>query len=378
MRFDTINFHEKVKDQLVHSVRNGRVPHGILFASTPGAGALSLARAFAQFLLCRKPLDNDSCGECDSCKKSELMIHPDIQYSFPVANTKEIKSKPKSDDFIAPFRKAVLENKYISLNDWIKVLELENKQLFISVEESADILRKINLKSFEGSYKIILMWIPEKMRIDASNKLLKIIEEPPDKTIFILISEDYEQLLPTVRSRLQLIKIPPLKNEEIIQNLQQDYQVEFVKARNIAHLSAHNLNQAIAMALEEEFNNESEEYFLQWMRICLHPVANFKELQTMTEEIAARGREGQKLFYAFALETIRECMIKNYGPQEMVRFTEDHFKNIDKFAKVVNAKNLPLFVEYLNKAISSIERNANPKILFIHISFKIFECLEMR
>lgn len=378
MKFSDIHHQLAVKERLIRVVKKGRIPHGILFAASPGSGAMGLAMSLAQFILCKKPGSSDSCGQCDSCIKSATMTHPDIQYSFPVSTTKAVKSKPKSVDFIDVFRTAVLQNPYLSLNDWIEMLDIENKQLYISVEESADILRKLFLKSYEGSYKIVLMWMPEKLRTDAANKLLKILEEPPEQTIFILISENYEQLIPTIRSRLQLIKIPPLKSEEILEAIQHETGIDFVKARRITHLSSQNLNVAKQMVLSDEVNTESELQFLSWMRLCLNPEINFKELSILSDEMASKGREGQKMFYSFALETIRECMIKNYGPSEMVRYTDETFKNIDKFSKVININNLDLFIEHLNNAINAIERNANPKILFIHLSFKIFEALDMR
>ena len=204
---------QDVKQRFVQSVTEERVSHAQLIYGPEGSGGLPLALAFAQYLTCEQPADEDSCGRCSSCIKNQKLVHPDVHYSFPVATVRDIL-KPKSTDFIEEFRKAVIDQPYLDFNDWFESLDTANKQGFMSVEESADILRKLHLKSFESPYKIVIQWMPEKMRTEAANKLLKIIEEPPDRTIFFLVTENRDQILGTLLSRTQLVRVKQLTLDE--------------------------------------------------------------------------------------------------------------------------------------------------------------------
>ena len=195
MLFKNVIGQQAVKTRFIQSVTEGRVSHAQLISGPEGSGGLPIALAFAQYLTCERPTQEDSCGVCPSCVKNAKLVHPDVHYSFPVATVRDI-SKPKSSDFIDDFRQAVIEQPYLDINDWFDQLDVANKQGFMSVEESADILRKLHLKSYESPFKIVIQWMPEKMRTEAANKLLKIIEEPPDKTIFFLVTENRDQLCP--------------------------------------------------------------------------------------------------------------------------------------------------------------------------------------
>ena len=213
MQFDDIIGQEKVKERLINSVKEGRISHAQLFASEPGCGGLPLAVAYAQYINCQNRSDNDSCGQCASCIKFNKLIHPDLHLVYPLALSADVK---KSDDKAKEWRTAFLENPYLTLNSWFELLDAENKQAMIGVNESDDILRKLNLTTYEAEYKIMIIWRAEKMNAAAANKLLKILEEPPQKTLFLLVCENEEQLLPTITSRTQLIGIPKIADKDLI------------------------------------------------------------------------------------------------------------------------------------------------------------------
>ena len=212
MRFTNVIGQNPAKERLINSVHNGRVSHAQLFLGMEGSGALPLAMAYSQFLLCKNKTESDSCRKCSSCTKTEKLIHPDIHFVYPIALQKDIRM---STDVATEWREAFLENPYLNLSDWFSYISAENKQPVIGVEESAEILRKLSLTTYEGEFKVMIIWHPEKMNVQAANKLLKILEEPPDKTVFILVSENEEQLLRTIVSRTQLIKMDRISDEEI-------------------------------------------------------------------------------------------------------------------------------------------------------------------
>ncbi|MBL0341038.1 MAG: hypothetical protein IPP71_09005 [Bacteroidetes bacterium] len=248
MKFTDVIGRQEVKARLVHSVHEGRISHAQLFAGTEGGSGLVLAFAYACFIHCENPTQTDSCGICASCIKHNKLVHPDLHFSYPVVTNSTIKDRsPKSTDYILQWREAFLHNPYMDINQWYNAMGVENKQGFMSVEESADILRKLSLKSFESKYKIQIIWLPEKMRVDASNKLLKIIEEPPDNTVFILVTEHREQLLPTILSRTQLVKTPAPSIQEMADAIGKLFNKEPKIARRIANLANGKINAAFIL-----------------------------------------------------------------------------------------------------------------------------------
>ena len=370
MRFAEIAGRQKVKDRLVRSVTDGRIPHALLFAGPEGNGGLAFALAFAAYAQCTDRSANDSCGVCPSCVKHKKLIHPDLHFSYPVATIRKVK-EPKSTDFLEDWRKAVLANPNLGLNDWYDALQLENKQGFMSVAESQDLIKRLSLKSFESHYKIQIMWLVEKMRTDAFNKLLKIIEEPPDNTIFILITEHRESLLATILSRTQLIKIPALQTAEIAQLLESEEGLSNKEARRIAGLAGGNLNAALSMLNEESDGPSMETMFIDWMRLCFSPFRDYKQLTSWVDEISRSGREFQKRFFTFCLDVVRECLLVNEHASSLVRFDDDVIPNFSKFSKFIHAGNASEMQKLINEAYYAVERNANPKILFLDLSFKI-------
>ncbi len=371
MLFSEVIGQQPIKERLIQSVRDNRISHALLFAGHPGNGSLALALAFVQYINCENRLPADSCGTCSSCVKMRKLIHPDVHFSYPVAGP----NKPKSIDFIASWREALLSNFYLEVQEWYEYLSIENKQGFISVDEAGDILRKLSLKAFESEYKTILMWLPEKMRTEASNALLKILEEPPDKTLFLLITENAEQLLPTILSRTQLIRTNRLSDEEIAGALTGRMGLSNVESLLVARQCDGNFNASQKLAGKEEAGINNEKDFVDWMRACFNPNKFYPVLLERMERFSRLSREGQKDFLNFSLTIIRECLLMNLGVQPLLRFGEQGYEELIRFSSLVHTGNVHLFEQELNKAYFHTERNANAKILFLNLSFKLNKVL---
>ncbi len=303
MLFENITGQKEVKNRLLRSVKDGRVSHAQLFLGHEGSGALPLAMAYAQLLLCKDKSGKDSCGKCPSCIKSEKLIHPDIHFVYPIALSKESRI---SADVAGEWREAFLQNPYLTLHDWFGHLSAENKQPVIGVDESAEILRRLSLTTYEGEFKIMILWLPEKMNVQAANKLLKILEEPPDKTIFILVSENEEALLRTIISRTQLIKITRIADEDIKLALIEKQNISSSDAARISYLADGNYNTALKLITEKQEDNFYLHQFREWMRMCFK--IDMAGIISWVEEIANAkvGREKQKEFLAYGMNIIRE------------------------------------------------------------------------
>lgn len=375
MLFKEIIGNEKVKKRLVQSVKDNRVSHAQLFFGSAGSGTLALAIAYSQYLCCKQKQEDDSCGICSSCIKYAKLIHPDLHFYYPVNTNKEVVSKPKSIDFIKYWREAVINNPYLDLTEWLNYIDLENKQGIISVEDSADILRKLSLKSFESVYKVVIIWMPEKMNAEAGNKLLKIIEEPSDNTLFLLVSENVEQIIPTILSRTQLVKINKLSDAEIAEAIK-TYCHSENEALTIAKLADGSLNEALILAKHESDNTQLQD-FLQWMRHCFNAQKNVQDLMNWVENIAKMGREKQKIFILYVLHIIRESLMMGLKT-ELTKLTAEEQDLLTKFSPFINTANAHLLSDELNKAYSHVERNANPKVLFLDLSFKINKLLQLK
>ena len=378
MLFHQVIGQHEVKQRLIQSYREARLSHAQLLFGPQGSGVLPLALAFAQYITCENPREHDSCGVCSSCIKNQKMVHPDVHYSFPVATVRGI-AKPKSTDFLKEFRETVLSNPYLNLNDWYaEMLDSENKQGFMSVEESADINRKLNLKSYESEYRILLMWMPEKMRTEAANKLLKIIEEPPDKTIFLLVTENQDQLLATVLSRLQMIKVKRLSDHDIQEALQRINNLPADHARSIAHLCEGNYHAAQSLSQHEQNDEPFEKQFLTWMRLCFAPYKHTGKLLTYVDEKSKTGREQQKAFLQSCIHTIRECMIIQINEPQLLRMDDQQVSTLKDFVRFITPNNISAITQSLNDACYHIERQANAKILFLDLSLRIHQLLHQQ
>ena len=380
MLFKEILGQQKSKQLLMQMVREERVPHAQLFLGSHGNGNLAMALAFAQFVGCTNKLVEDSCGACPSCVKHTKYVHPDLHFVFPVATTPSVKAKPISKNFLSEWRSILKENAYFSLFDWIKYIGVENKQGIISVEERTHIVKDLSLKPYESDTKIMLIWMPEKMNIQAANKLLKIIEEPPHKTLFLLVAESEENMLATVLSRTQLFKVPRYSDAEVTEYLI-NREVAQEKAQMISALVEGNINEALKLAEHSEDVEENSLRFVQWMRLCFSAlqVKDIDKLVQWSETIAKAGRENQKSFLLYASNVMRDALLKNYGVAAMMKMnvSGQNF-TMEKFAPFIHAENCMEIMEELNMAQLHIERNANPKILFLDTSFKVARLLHKK
>lgn len=370
MLFSDIIGQDAIKERLIATVKENRISHARLFLGKPGYGTLPLAIAYAQYILCTGNKDNDSCGTCSSCLKANKLIHPDLHFSFPVnTNPDIVKSNPTSEPFMPLFRELHNETHYFDLNDWHLKSGLSTKQTNINVYESALIMRNLALKAFESEYKITIIWMAERMNVQSANKLLKILEEPPAKTLFFLVAESEENILATILSRTQLIKTGRISSTALKEALAKEYDVSPDRASSIAHLADGDYIQAkrlMESTQEELFNKEN---FSVWMRLCFR--ASLIELVDWAEKMGKCGREQLKNFLEYGLHIFRESAIINAQADELKRLEGDELNFAKNFAPFVNQANIMLYMELFNDMHYAIERNANAKIVLLSASFKI-------
>ncbi len=372
MFFREIIGQPEVKQRLLQQVAGQRISHAQLIFGREGCGALPIAVAYAQYIHCTKRTAEDSCGECPSCQKYARLVHPDLHFVFPVALSKDVRV---STHVIAEWREAFLENPYLTLDEWFGKLEAENKQAVIGTEESGEILKKLSLTTFEGEFKIMIVWMAEKMNLTAANKLLKILEEPPDKTLFLLVTENEDQLLRTIVSRTQLVRVHAISDADLRDALVQRHSLAPADAEKIAFQADGNYAAARHLIDRDEHAAFNLATFQKWMRASLKFDAQ-KVLQVV-DELAATGRERQKQFLSYALDLVRESLLINYADPSLVRMAGEELAFITKFAPFIHAANGEHCIEELNKALQHIERNGSPKIIFLDLSFKMNELLNV-
>lgn len=372
MRFSEIPGNQAVKQKLIQSVNTGRVSHAQLFLGEDGSASLPLAWAYAQYLSCQNKAE-DSCGSCSSCLKFEKMAHPDVHWVFPVTTGKV--THPTSDHFINEFRELFLKNPYSTESQWYAHLGTENKQGFISVTEATELIKKMSLKPYEGGCKIVLIWHAEKMHTATANKLLKQLEEPPEKTIFILLTPQQEQLLTTIISRLQITKIGALSDVEMRAFLAGKN--TGVKAQNqAAQLSEGNISEALRLLEGDEVSEENTKRFQQWMRLSYQ--ANILGITDWVDEISKIGRERQKAFLQYALHMVRESLVRNFASNDLQRLRGEEQDFTQKFSPFIHENNAVELIEVLEKAHYDIGRNASAKILFTDLSLKLVLLLRIK
>lgn len=372
MQFKDIVGHGALKQSMIKTINEGRISHAQMFLGAEGSGALPLALAYIQYLFCVNKGETDSCGKCSQCHRIAKLTHPDVHFVYPVALSKE-KGVEKSSDLFREFTEVFLNDPYLSLADWMDFIGAENKQPLIAVEESKDILHKMSLMAMEGSYKTMIIWMPEKMNPSTANKLLKVLEEPPDKTLFILVSES-SQMLPTILSRTQLTKVLRCNENELTEALMQAHGLPLETATAIAKACEGNYRLAQMMVkgeVDAEFNMQR---FQIWMRTCLN--LDGLKLSEWINEVAAIGREKQKQFIAFAIKTIRQSILLGLNYPSDINPADQDF--LTKFSPFINYENGAQIAEELNNAYYAIERNAHTKILFMSVSIKIHNYFPQR
>lgn len=375
MQFKNIIGQRAVIEKLITSVHENRVAHTQLFLGPEGNGSFALAIAFAQFINCGNRSETDSCGICPSCVKYHKFSHPDLHFFFPTTTNNSVKRDPKSELFINDWRTYLASiNAYPTQKGWYEHLAVGNKQGTIFVRDASDLIHQIALKPYEAEYKVFIIWMAERLHTSASNKLLKTFEEPPDKTLIILIAERYELLLPTVRSRAQLVKINKLPEKEIAATLIQQYQLTKEDAIDIAILSEGSWNLATEIYENAEETQSNFIKFRQWLRLCFK-MGDFTELNTFNASIAKIGREKQKRFLAYGLETVHNSILHNSGNSTVVKMNNNEMDFSKKFAPYINSANQLEIYTLLNEAVYHIERNAHAGILFSDLSFKLNDLL---
>jgi DNA polymerase-3 subunit delta' len=371
MLFREIIGQETIKTQLIRTVNENRVSHAMLFAGPEGSGKLPMAIALAQYLNCKNKKEHDACGECPSCHKFAKLIHSDLHFVFPVV--KEGSSNPVSDTFIKEWREFVNTNSYFNLNQWFDKLG-SGKQGMIYTQESGEIIRKLNLKSFEAEYKVMIIWHPELMHPSAANKLLKMIEEPPPKTIFILVSDNPGEILGTILSRTQQIRFPRLADTEVQSALTDREQIEKGIAQSVAKLANGNYIRALEIAGE----SEEQEFFLEKFKNLMRLAYGRKifELLAWVDEIAEQPKERQKNFLLYALRMARENYVMNLKQPTFVYLTPEEDAFSQKFSPFINDRNIHQISDELSLAHAHLEQNGNVKIVLTDMVIKLIVLLK--
>ncbi len=359
----------------------GRIPHAQMFVGPEGTGTLAMALAYAQYIVCENshgenPEDSTACNI-----KFGNLSHPDLHFAYPVANSDKIKSHAVSDHYMKEWRQFVKEQPYGNLFDWYRLIGIDNKQGQIGVDEAQDIVKKLSLKSYEGGYKVMLIWMAEKMNTSASNKLLKLIEEPPAKTIFILIAEEEELILQTIRSRCQVLHFPLLAEETIANGLI-DKGLPREEALRLAHQADGNFNKALDLMNSDSEDLVFEKWFVQWVRSAFKAKGNraaIHDLIQWSEEVAKTGRETQKKFLHYCLMVMRQALMINYNVKELayLQIQVEGFQ-LEKFAPFVNENNVLPIVKELEEAMYHIERNGNSKLILTDLSIKLTRLLHKK
>ncbi|RIV34973.1 DNA polymerase III subunit delta' [Flagellimonas lutimaris] len=381
MLFKNVLGLEHIKNHLITTAETGRVAHAQLFVGPEGSGVLPMALAYAQYLLCGNT-GGENDGENTVCNtKCNSLTHPDLHFAFPVSNSDKVKSHAVSDHYLEEWRQFVKEQPYGNLFDWYRHIGIEKKQGQIGVDEAQDMVKKLSLKSYEGGYKILIVWMAEKMNTSAANKLLKLIEEPPNKTVLLLLAEDEEQIINTIRSRCQILNFPPLAEQVITDELLLKG-VAQTEALTIALEANGNFNKALDLLNKDSEDLVFERWFVQWVRSAFKAKGNkgaIQELILWSEEVAKTGREVQKKFLNYCLTMMRQALLLNYNANELV-YAKVHMEGFDlkKFAPFVHENNILDIVKELEQAIFHVERNGNSKLIFTDLSIKLTRLLHAK
>ncbi len=377
MYFSDIIGQEEIKAHIRRFVDENRLAHALLFTGPRGNGKLPLAVALAHYLLCDERNNGNACGSCPKCTKVNKLIHSDLHFVFPVIKKKSgSDSAPISDDYINEWRGIFTKNPYFTYADWLAELDIENQQPMIYERESSEILRKLSMQSREGGWKIVIIWLPEKMKEACSNKLLKIIEEPPKDTLFILVSEEPEKIIPTILSRTQRVHIPSLSDRDIATAMSARYGLTANDAERVAARSAGNWEQAESQLRVEADSEFYLDLFMKLMRIAY--ARNIREMKRWSEQVAAMGREKQKRLLDYCQRMIRENFIMNFKRSEMLYMSEKESEFSTRFSPYVNEKNIFGIVDELSQAQRHIEQNVNAKMVFFDMSLRMIVWIKNR
>lgn len=369
MLFKDVIGQQEIKDHLIEITNAGKIPHAQLFLSQPGAGALALALAFTQYVVCENKNEQDSCGVCGACVKAQKMIHPDIHYTYPIIAKKPSPHPSLSTDYIMEWRKEIIANPYINELEFLQAIGAENKQGNISVDEARNILNGLKLTTFEAKYKIQIIWMAEALSKEG-NILLKLLEEPPENTLLILIAENQEEILPTILSRCQVVKINKIEDDAIANALLKKG-VPSNRTKHIAYLADGNFNDALKLIDATTSINTIRLTELLKYTIRMNEGTNAGALVKWSDEMSKIGRENLKAFFEYVLHILRETLQLKFAPNTTVRLTEEEQKTAQALLKYTNLDKLSNLLELISKKHYEIERNVNPKMVLMDLSLQL-------
>jgi len=375
MRFSDVIGQKDCQERLLDMAREDKVPHALLLCGPQGCGKMAVAIAFASYLLCGEQGNNDSCGHCPQCVMADKLSHPDLHFSYPVIRPVGTNSEHKmsSSDFAAEWRDLLQNGSYFTMDQWLTAMKAANQQAQIGVGESDELIKKLSLKSSQGGYKVSIIWLPERMNQECANKMLKIIEEPPSKTVFLLVCEEPVRLLETIRSRTQRIDLKRIAQKDIEKALVDRRGIDPDSARRIARTAAGSWLNALS---ELDAGNEKclfLDMFIMLMRLAY--MRNIKELRKWSDTVAAYGREKQKRMLAYFLRLVRENFMYNFHVAELTYMTQDEENFARNFARFINEANVIEISELMDRAIRDIGQNANAKIVFFDMATHVIVSL---
>ena len=371
MLFSGVVGQQELKEHLIGEVKKEKVSHAQLFLGPSGHGSLPMALAFVQYLFCENKQNQDSCNECSSCRKVSNLQHPDLHFSFPTVQT----ISKTSDPLLSEWRSQIEENPYFDLNTWIRKMDPKERKPIIGKDESYEIVRKLSLRSYEGGYKVMIIWMAEEMNTTCANKLLKMIEEPPAKTLFILISASQDYMLKTILSRTQIVMIPRIDNENITEYLKSAKQIGASDAISIAGRSEGNLLEAEEYIGDHFEQDENRDLFVQLMRVCYKKAV--LDMMHWAETVSATSKEHQKVFLKYALHMFRQSMLRNYTENQLTQVSNEEEQFLLNFSKFITGNNVIDLMEAFSQAHYHIDRNANGKILFTNLCFQVMRFIHV-
>lgn len=368
MQFSAIPGLTKEKKLLIQAVQQNHLAHALLFNGPEGSGNLALTLALATYLNCENPGEEDACGTCPACQKNMRGVHPDVNFVFPVSSIPGISGKDViSQNFLKPWRNFIQEQPFGNASDWAQQFGAENKQLNISKEESRQIVQALSLKAFEGKHKIMLIWLPEYLHPAAANGILKILEEPPENTHFLLVSNDADKLLTTILSRTQQFQVPAFTDEEVKQYLMEKVGVPEEQASQSARLAEGNMREALILG--QSIENDQHPFFADWLRSCF--TRDFSDLVDRAEKFQTMSKMAQFNFMQYALNMLREVLLQSAAADQLVRVSGQEEKFVANFSKVMTEAKLERLMTLLNEGAYHLERNVTPRMIFLDISLQI-------
>lgn len=366
MLFKDIIGQSKAKNSFLKMIAEQRLAHALILKGRTGIGKLAFATAIAQYINCENPGPTESCGSCGSCSKISKGIHPDVRYILPIVSSSKETKPTLSDDFFPQFRESFFGNPYFSTQEWIAQMDGENKQVGIKIAEIRDLKRRISLKAFEANYKVVIIWNAEKINNEAANAMLKLLEEPPEKTILILTVSDTGQLLTTINSRCQRIQMHRVEDAEIADYLQHHHQVSPDHALQLAQLADGDVCKAIELV--KEANRSVSELYMAWLRVCAR--GNFAEIQDWVDILLKENKEFQKMFLAYALHKLRDSLLFSFQSNQTASATPEERDFLEKFARFVNLGNMTQMTRLVDDALYHISRNVNAQMVFSVLSLR--------